>query len=105
MSPALDGLRREPGARAVLREDDAWPGLLPTFDFPSAPALNGGAAAWRTRGSGSAATDAWAAQRGLTVERILGRGEYAYHLTLRDLARQETRPVAIWTAAWVEYPT
>jgi AraC family transcriptional activator FtrA len=48
--------------------------------------------------------DRWAAGRGLTAEHIHAAGGYPYDLTLRDLARHETRPIAVWAAAWLEYP-
>ena len=79
--------------------------VLPRFDFASAPPLNR-LLVPGTPGPGVAAdADRWGAKRGLAAEEIHAAGAYPYDLTLRDLALQETRPVAIWAAAWLEYPT
>jgi putative intracellular protease/amidase len=86
--------------------------LLPRYTLASAPALD----RVLTPGNPDASTnpavtharaqvDEWAAKHGLTVERIHASGDYPYDATLRDLARQETRPMATWAAAWLEYPT
>ena len=79
--------------------------LLPRFDLASAPALNRVLVPGTPDTTVAESADRWAAARGLTAERIHASGAYAYDLTLRDLARHETRPVAIWAAAWLEYPT
>jgi hypothetical protein len=49
--------------------------------------------------------DNWAEGNGLLVERIHAVPDYPYDATLQDLARQETRSVAMWASAWLEYPT
>jgi hypothetical protein len=79
--------------------------LLPRVDFTSAPALDRLLLPGTPDAALAAATDAWAAQRGLVAERLHAAGGYPYDLTLRDLARHETRPIATWAAAWLEYPT
>jgi transcriptional regulator GlxA family with amidase domain len=79
--------------------------LLPRFDFASAPNLDRVLVPGTPDAAVAESADRWAAARSLRAERIQATGGYAYDLTLRDLARQETRPVAIWAAAWLEYPT
>jgi hypothetical protein len=79
--------------------------VLPRFDFTSAPALNRLLVPGTPDSRVAADAESWAATRGLVAERSHAADGYPYDLTLRDLARQETRPVAIWAAAWLEYPT
>jgi putative intracellular protease/amidase len=79
--------------------------LLPRFDFGSAPTLDRVLVPGKPDAAIAAGADGWAAERGLVAEHIHASGGYPYDLTLRDLARQETRPVTTWAAAWLEYPT
>jgi putative intracellular protease/amidase len=79
--------------------------LLPRFDFASAPGLSRLLVPDAPDAAIVADAEQWAAQRGLAAEQIHAAAGYPYDLTLRDLTLQETRPVAIWAAAWLEYPT
>lgn len=79
--------------------------LLPRFDLATAPALDRVLIPGQPAPALDAELDRWAAARGLATERIHAAGAYPYDVTFQDLARTETRPIAGYAAAWLEYPT
>jgi putative intracellular protease/amidase len=79
--------------------------LLPRFDLASAPTLDRVLLPGQLAADVAGPVERWAAthvEHG--AERIHESGGYPYDVTFRDLARQETRPVAASAARWLEYP-
>jgi AraC family transcriptional regulator, transcriptional activator FtrA len=90
--------------RTIVRTAHALD-ILPRFDLASAPRLDRVLLPGQPDAAFGAMVDRWAADQGQVAKSIHASGGYPYDLTLRDLARQETRPIATWTTAWLEYPT
>ncbi len=79
--------------------------LLPRFDLASAPPLDRVLLPGQPTPDVAGPVDSWAATRVRRgAERIHASGDYPYDVTFRDLARQETRLVALSAARWLEYP-
>jgi AraC family transcriptional regulator, transcriptional activator FtrA len=77
--------------------------LVPRTDLATAPALDRVLLPGGSVGSDAAEVEAWAAARGLQVERMQGGG-FAYDVALRDMARVESTRLAASAAHGLEYP-
>jgi uncharacterized protein YigA (DUF484 family) len=51
----------------------------------------------------AAPVERWGTSNWTTVERVHAGGGFAYDLTLEDMARHESRPIASNAARWIEY--
>jgi hypothetical protein len=80
--------------------------LIPSHDLSSLSAVGRVLVPGRPDAAAAAPIERWgASNQRVPVERIHAGGGYAYDLTLEDLSRHETRPIASNAAHWIEYPT